>query len=73
MDTNERYQIVETIAQGDFATVYRARDQELGLSVAHAAGGHGHRRVRPSLAVRLVRVRPEFPSRMIRRGRRGRN
>ena len=34
MDTNERYQIVETIAQGDFATVYRARDQELAREVA---------------------------------------
>jgi len=38
MDTNERYQIVETIAQGDFATVYRARDQELAREVAIPQG-----------------------------------
>lgn len=29
-----RYEIVDTVAQGDFATVYRARDRELGREVA---------------------------------------
>lgn len=29
-----RYEVVDTIAQGDFATVYRARDRELGREVA---------------------------------------
>ena len=34
METHERYEIIEKIAQGDFATVYRARDKELGREVA---------------------------------------
>ena len=29
-----RYEIVDRIASGDFATVYRARDRELGREVA---------------------------------------
>ncbi|MCR4413241.1 MAG: hypothetical protein NUV77_12555, partial [Thermoguttaceae bacterium] len=29
-----RYEIVDQIASGDFATVYRARDRELGREVA---------------------------------------
>ena len=29
-----RYELVNTIATGDFATVYRARDRELGREVA---------------------------------------
>src|SRR5512137_3220290 len=29
-----RYEILDTVAQGDFATVYRARDRELGREVA---------------------------------------
>jgi serine/threonine-protein kinase len=31
---DQRYEIVNTIAAGDFATVYRARDRELGREVA---------------------------------------
>ncbi len=34
MDTSQRYEIVDTIASGDFAVVYRARDLELGRAVA---------------------------------------
>ena len=34
METVPRYEIVDTIATGDFATVYRARDRELGREVA---------------------------------------
>lgn len=34
MDLQQRYEIVNTIASGDFATVYRARDRELGREVA---------------------------------------
>jgi len=34
MDPAERYEIVNTIATGDFATVYRARDRELRREVA---------------------------------------
>ncbi len=34
MDIAERYEIVNEIAVGDFATVYRARDRELGREVA---------------------------------------
>ena len=34
MDLGSRYEIVSTIAAGDFATVYRARDRELGREVA---------------------------------------
>ena len=34
MQPHERYQIVEQIAKGDFATVYRARDLELNREVA---------------------------------------
>ena len=34
MQPHERYQIVEQIAKGDFATVYRARDLELNRDVA---------------------------------------
>jgi serine/threonine-protein kinase len=34
MSANVRYEIVDTIATGDFATVYRARDRELGREVA---------------------------------------
>lgn len=34
MDTAARYEIVNEIAVGDFATVYRARDRELGREVA---------------------------------------
>ena len=34
MEPHERYEIIEQIAQGDFATVYRARDKELGREVA---------------------------------------
>jgi len=31
---NQRYELIEQIASGDFATVYRARDNELGREVA---------------------------------------
>jgi len=34
MESASRYEIVDTIATGDFATVYRARDRELGREVA---------------------------------------
>ncbi|HUG69437.1 MAG TPA: serine/threonine-protein kinase [Pirellulaceae bacterium] len=34
MNRSDRYQITETIAKGDFATVYRGRDHELGRDVA---------------------------------------
>lgn len=34
MDPNPRYEVVNTIASGDFAVVYRARDRELGREVA---------------------------------------
>jgi len=34
MEPAGRYEIVNTIASGDFATVYRARDRELGREVA---------------------------------------
>jgi len=34
MDGAARYEIIDTIAQGDFAAVYRARDRELGREVA---------------------------------------
>ena len=34
MDGVARYEIVDTIASGDFAVVYRARDRELGREVA---------------------------------------
>jgi len=34
MDSQQRYEIVNEIAVGDFATVYRARDRELGREVA---------------------------------------
>jgi serine/threonine protein kinase len=34
MPLSERYEILETIASGDFATVYRGRDHELGRDVA---------------------------------------
>jgi serine/threonine-protein kinase len=34
MDARPRYEIVDTIATGDFGTVYRARDRELGREVA---------------------------------------
>ncbi|HUT08899.1 MAG TPA: protein kinase [Thermoguttaceae bacterium] len=34
MDPSSRYEIVDTIATGDFAVVYRARDRELGREVA---------------------------------------
>jgi len=34
MDSAQRYEIVDTIASGDFAAVYRARDRELGREVA---------------------------------------
>jgi len=34
MDSASRYEILDTIATGDFATVYRARDLELGREVA---------------------------------------
>ena len=34
MSTAPRYEIVDTIAAGDFATVYRGRDRELGRDVA---------------------------------------
>ncbi len=34
MDPSQRYEIVDTIASGDFAVVYRARDLELGRAVA---------------------------------------
>jgi serine/threonine-protein kinase len=34
MEPAARYEIVDTIAAGDFATVYRARDRELGREVA---------------------------------------
>ena len=34
MALDQRYEIVNTIAAGDFATVYRARDRELGREVA---------------------------------------
>ena len=30
MEPHKRYEIIEQIAQGDFATVYRALDKELG-------------------------------------------
>jgi serine/threonine-protein kinase len=34
MEAAPRYEIVDTIASGDFATVYRGRDRELGREVA---------------------------------------
>lgn len=34
MESADRYEILSTIASGDFATVYRARDRELGREVA---------------------------------------
>jgi len=34
MEGSSRYEIVDTIATGDFATVYRGRDRELGREVA---------------------------------------
>lgn len=34
MESAPRYEIVDTIATGDFAVVYRARDRELGREVA---------------------------------------
>lgn len=34
MDGAARYEIIDTIARGDFAAVYRARDRELGREVA---------------------------------------
>jgi len=34
MPLQDRYQIIDTIAKGDFATVFRARDLELGREVA---------------------------------------
>ncbi|MDA1051529.1 MAG: protein kinase [Planctomycetota bacterium] len=34
MNPSDRYQITEPIAKGDFATVYRGRDHELGREVA---------------------------------------
>jgi eukaryotic-like serine/threonine-protein kinase len=34
MESTPRYEILNTIAAGDFATVYRARDRELGREVA---------------------------------------
>src|SRR3972149_11069303 len=34
MEGAPRYEIVDTIATGDFAVVYRARDRELGREVA---------------------------------------
>ena len=34
MEPTLRYEIVDTIASGDFATVYRARDRDLGREVA---------------------------------------
>jgi serine/threonine-protein kinase len=34
MDAVQRFEILSTIASGDFATVYRARDRELGREVA---------------------------------------
>lgn len=34
MDPYPRYEIVDALAQGEFATVYRARDRELGREVA---------------------------------------
>ena len=34
MESAPRYEIVDTIASGEFATVYRARDRELGREVA---------------------------------------
>ena len=34
MEPAARYEIVDQIAAGDFATVYRARDRELGREVA---------------------------------------
>ena len=34
MEPTPRYEIVDAIASGDFATVYRARDRELGREVA---------------------------------------
>ncbi|MGQ9574044.1 MAG: protein kinase domain-containing protein [Thermoguttaceae bacterium] len=34
MESAPRYEILDTIATGDFATVYRARDRELGREVA---------------------------------------
>ena len=34
MDLSARYELLDTIARGDFATVLRARDRELGREVA---------------------------------------
>ena len=34
MDNQDRYQIIDTVATGEFTTVYRARDVELGREVA---------------------------------------
>lgn len=34
MEPSERYEILDTIATGEFATVYRGRDRELGREVA---------------------------------------
>jgi len=49
MDFSARYEIVNEIAVGDFATVYRARDRELGREVAvkqiHAQFLHDERQL----------------------------
>lgn len=34
MNPSDRYQVIDTIAKGDFATVFRGRDHELGRDVA---------------------------------------
>ena len=34
MQSDSRYEILDTIATGEFATVYRARDRELGRELA---------------------------------------
>ena len=34
MDPQLRFEILQQIAQGDFATIFRARDRELGREVA---------------------------------------
>ncbi len=34
MDSESRYELLESLGSGDFATVYRARDTELNREVA---------------------------------------
>ena len=34
MSSSSRYEVINTIAKGEFAVVYRARDRQLGREVA---------------------------------------